>query len=83
MKNFGRMAGRGGLAVGCCAVALLTTVAGTAYAVDNLPPERPLVKDLTSGGKACGSGDNTAYVAERPRLSAVLYDSEEIGRAHV
>jgi hypothetical protein len=71
------MAGRGGLAVGCCAVALLTTVAGTAYAVDNLPPERPLVKDLTSGGKACGSGDNTAYVAERPRLSAVLYDSED------
>ncbi|MEU9135989.1 LamG domain-containing protein [Streptomyces sp. NPDC048404] len=71
------MTGRGGLGVACCAVALLTTVAGTAYAVDNLPPERPLVKDLTSGGKACGSGDNTAYVAERPRLSAVLYDSED------
>ncbi|MFI0964049.1 LamG-like jellyroll fold domain-containing protein [Streptomyces sp. NPDC021080] len=76
MKDLRRAVGRGGLAVGCCAVALLTTTAGTAYAVDNLPPKQPLVQDLTSGGKACGSGDSIAYVAERPRLSAVLYDSE-------
>ncbi|PKT70597.1 hypothetical protein CW362_23595 [Streptomyces populi] len=60
--------------VGCCAVALLTTAAGTAYAVDNLPPKRPLVQDLTSEGKACATGADTAYVSQRPRLSAVLYD---------
>lgn len=57
--------------------ALLATAAGTAYAVENLPPEQPLVKDLQSGGKACATGDDTPYVAAPPRLSAVLYDPEE------
>ncbi|WP_405965892.1 LamG domain-containing protein [Streptomyces sp. NBC_00723] len=63
--------------VGGCVAALLATAAGTAYAVENLPPEQPLVKDLQSGGKACATGDDTPYVAAPPRLSAVLYDPEE------
>ncbi|WP_413760597.1 LamG-like jellyroll fold domain-containing protein [Streptomyces sp. MMBL 11-3] len=58
-------------------MALLVTAAGTAHAVDNLPPERPLVRDLSSGGKACATGDGTAYVSAPPRLDAVLYDPEE------
>lgn len=57
--------------------ALLATAAGTAYAVDNLPPNQPLVQDLQSGGKPCATGDDTAYVSAPPRLSAVLYDPEE------
>ena len=57
--------------------ALLATAAGTAYAVDNLPPNQPLVQDLQSGGKACATGDDTPYVSTPPRLSAVLYDPEE------
>ncbi|MFJ2156634.1 LamG-like jellyroll fold domain-containing protein [Streptomyces sp. NPDC087856] len=57
--------------------ALLATAAGTAYAVDNLPPNQPLVQDLQSGGQPCGTGDDTAYVSAPPRLSAVLYDPEE------
>ncbi|MFI1567148.1 hypothetical protein ACH4ZX_29565 [Streptomyces sp. NPDC020490] len=63
--------------VATCLAALLTAGGGTAYAVDNLPPEQPLVQDLKSGGKACGTGDATAYVSAPPRLSAVLYDPEE------
>ncbi|MCX5602595.1 LamG domain-containing protein [Streptomyces phaeochromogenes] len=63
--------------VGSCAVALLVTATGTAYAVDNLPPKQPLVQDLQSGGKACATGDDTAYVSAPPRLNAVLYDPEE------
>ncbi|MFJ9713274.1 LamG-like jellyroll fold domain-containing protein [Streptomyces sp. NPDC101234] len=63
--------------VGSCAAALLATAAGTAHAVDNLPPKQPLVQDLRSGGKACATGENTPYVSAPPRLSAVLYDPEE------
>ncbi|MET9406921.1 LamG domain-containing protein [Streptomyces sp. NPDC002935] len=63
--------------VGCCTAALLATAAGAASAVDNLPPKQPLVQDLASGSKACGTGDDTAYVSQPPRLSAVLYDPEE------
>ncbi|MFD5571917.1 LamG domain-containing protein [Streptomyces cadmiisoli] len=62
---------------GSCVAALLATAAGTAHAVDNLPPEQPLAQDLKSQGKACATGDNTAYVSQPPRLSAVLYDPEE------
>ncbi|MEU6534591.1 LamG domain-containing protein [Streptomyces sp. NPDC047000] len=58
-------------------VALLATAAGTAHAVDNLPPNQPLVRDLQSGGKPCATGDATPYVSQSPRLSAVLYDPEE------
>ncbi|MFG2352852.1 LamG-like jellyroll fold domain-containing protein [Streptomyces sp. NPDC048521] len=65
------------MVVGSCAAALLATAAGTAYAVDNLPPEQPLVQDLQSQGKACATGDDTPYVSQPPRLSAVLYDPEE------
>ncbi|MFK0104366.1 LamG-like jellyroll fold domain-containing protein [Streptomyces sp. NPDC091217] len=63
--------------VGSCAAALLATAAGTAHAVDNLPPKQPLVQDLRSGGKACATGENMPYVSAPPRLSAVLYDPEE------
>ncbi|MFJ1969229.1 LamG-like jellyroll fold domain-containing protein [Streptomyces sp. NPDC087903] len=65
------------MVVASCAAALLATAAGTAYAVDNLPPKQPLVQDLQSAGKACATGDNTPYVSAPPRLSAVLYDPEE------
>ncbi|MEU0783334.1 LamG domain-containing protein [Streptomyces sp. NPDC006173] len=63
--------------VGCCAAALLAGAAGTANAVDNLPPKQPLVKDLQTGGKACATGDDTVYVSQPPRLNAVLFDPEE------
>ncbi|MEE1811518.1 LamG-like jellyroll fold domain-containing protein [Streptomyces sp. BE133] len=65
------------MVVGGCAAALLATAAGPAYAVDNLPPKQPLVQDLQSEGKACATGDDTPYVPEPPRLSAMLYDPEE------
>lgn len=65
------------MVVGSCVAALLATAAGTAHALDNLPPKRPLVQDLQSQGKACATGDDTPYVPEPPRLSAVLYDPEE------
>ncbi|MER7808208.1 LamG domain-containing protein [Streptomyces sp900116325] len=65
------------MVVGSCAAALLATTAGTAYAVDNLPPKQPLVQDLKSQGKACATGDDTPYVSKPPRLSAMLYDPEE------
>ncbi|MFE9434304.1 LamG-like jellyroll fold domain-containing protein [Streptomyces sp. NPDC006640] len=64
-----------------CAAALLAGTAGTANAVDNLPPKQPLVKDLQTGGKACATGDDTVYVADPPRLEAVLYDPEEDNQA--
>ncbi|MEU9736666.1 LamG domain-containing protein [Streptomyces sp. NPDC048002] len=57
--------------------ALLALTGGTAHAVDNLPPNQPLAKDLQSGSKGCGTGEDTAYVPTAPRLSAVLYDPEE------
>ncbi|MFE2299611.1 LamG domain-containing protein [Streptomyces sp. NPDC059445] len=63
--------------VGCCAVALVATAAGSASALDNLPPKQPLVQDLKTGNSACATGEDTAYVAQPPRLSAVLYDPEE------
>ncbi|WP_413753650.1 LamG domain-containing protein [Streptomyces sp. R-74717] len=65
------------MVVASCAAALLATAAGPAYAVDNLPPKQPLVQDLQSEGKACATGDDTPYVPEPPRLSAMLYDPEE------
>lgn len=65
------------MVVGSCVAALLATSAGTAYAVDNLPPEQPVVQDLQSEGKACATGDDMPYVPKSPRLSAVLYDPEE------
>ncbi|MGW6489192.1 LamG-like jellyroll fold domain-containing protein [Streptomyces sp. NPDC055056] len=64
-----------------CAAALLAGTAGTANAVDNLPPKQPLVKDLQTGSKACATGDDTVYVADPPRLEAVLYDPEEDNQA--
>ncbi|MFE2541740.1 LamG domain-containing protein [Actinacidiphila glaucinigra] len=63
--------------VGGCAVALLATTAGTAHAVDNLPPKQPLVQDLQTQSKACATGDDMPYVLQPPRLSALLYDPEE------
>ncbi|MFJ2641339.1 LamG domain-containing protein [Streptomyces sp. NPDC087511] len=65
------------MVVGSCAAALLITTAGTAYAVDNLPPKQPLVQDLRTEGEACATGGDTPYVSEPPRISALLYDPEE------
>ncbi|WP_171141261.1 LamG domain-containing protein [Streptomyces sp. S3(2020)] len=65
------------MVVAACAAALLAGLTGTAHAVDNLPPDQPLVEDLQSGGKPCATGDDTVYVPTPPRLSAVLYDPEE------
>jgi hypothetical protein len=55
---------------------------GTAYAVDNLPPEQPLVQDLATEHRPCAAGDGDAsYVAtSRPTLSAVLNDPVEDDR---
>ncbi|MEU4093492.1 LamG domain-containing protein [Streptomyces sp. NPDC026673] len=76
------MSGRSGrrrrmVVVGSCAAALLATTAGTAHAVDNRPPKQPLVQDLQSQSEACATGDDTPYVSQPPRLSAVLYDADE------
>ena len=72
-----RVGRRRRLVVAGCAAALLAGTAGTASAVENLPPRQPLVQDLRTGGKACATGDDTVYVATPPRLDAVLYDPEE------
>lgn len=58
--------------------ATLTVVAApsAALAADNLPPLRPLVQDLGTGGKGCAAGAERPYVSEAPRLTAVLYDPE-------
>lgn len=77
MNTFRRTGRRRRLLVAGCATALLAGAAGTANAVDNLPPKQPLVKDLQTGGKACATGDDTVYVDAAPTLSAVLYDPEE------
>ncbi|MEU9918714.1 LamG domain-containing protein [Streptomyces sp. NPDC051001] len=71
------MGRRRGMVVAVCAAALLASLTGSAHAVDNLPPKQPLVADLQSGSKPCATGDDTVYVPEPPRLSAVLYDPEE------
>jgi hypothetical protein len=77
LTRFRGLGGRRRLAVGCCAAALVATATGTASALDNLPPKQPLVRDLQSGYRPCATGDDTVYVSEPPRLSAVLYDPEE------
>ncbi|MFF9378235.1 LamG-like jellyroll fold domain-containing protein [Streptomyces griseoluteus] len=74
---FGRTGRRRRMVVASCAAALLTAAAGTAHAVDNLPPKQPLVQDLQTQSKACATGDDTPYVPQSPRLSAMLYDPEE------
>lgn len=60
-----------------CVVALLTTAAGPAQALDNLPPKQPLVQDLRTENSPCATGDDPTYVSQPPRLSAALYDPEE------
>lgn len=66
------------MVVAGCVGALLATGSGAAaYAVDNLPPEQPLVQDLQSEYQPCATGDETVYVSQTPRVSAKLYDPEE------
>ncbi|MEV7148928.1 LamG-like jellyroll fold domain-containing protein [Streptomyces sp. NPDC093084] len=77
MSNRSRTRRHARTAVVGCVTALLATTAGTAWGVDNLPPVQPRVQDLQSGGKACATGADTAYVSAPPRLTAVLYDPEE------
>ncbi len=77
MNTFRRTGRRRRLLVAGCATALLAGAAGTANAVDNLPPKQPLVKDLQTGSKACATGGDTVYVSQPPRLNAVLFDPEE------
>ncbi|MER5533195.1 LamG domain-containing protein [Streptomyces mirabilis] len=64
------------LAVGCCVAAVVAGASGTAHAAGNLPPRQPLVQDLQTGTKPCATGDDTAYVAQSPKLSAVLSDPD-------
>ncbi|XIG79939.1 hypothetical protein C1N81_22145 [Streptomyces sp. SGAir0957] len=62
----------------CSATLVVVGVpSGGALAADNLPPARPLVRDLGTGGKDCATGADRPYVSEPPRLTAVLYDPEE------
>ncbi|WP_229909227.1 LamG domain-containing protein [Streptomyces griseosporeus] len=68
------------MAAGCAAVAFVAGTSGVAAAVDNLPPKQPLVGDLKTDSKACGTGDEKAYVGGAPRLSAALYDPVEDDR---
>ncbi|MFB6849256.1 hypothetical protein ACFCXS_30985 [Streptomyces sp. NPDC056373] len=77
MDALKRSGGHRLLAVGCAVAAVMTTGTGVARAADNLPPKQPLVQDLKTGYKACATGDDKAYVAEAPVLTAVLYDPEE------
>ncbi|GAA2306009.1 hypothetical protein GCM10010431_27260 [Streptomyces kunmingensis] len=59
------------------AAVTVASAPSAALAVDNLPPLRPLVQDLASGGERCAAGEDRPYVSESPRLTAVLYDPEE------
>ncbi|MFF9277764.1 LamG-like jellyroll fold domain-containing protein [Streptomyces griseosporeus] len=68
------------MAAGCAAAAFVAGTSGVAAAVDNLPPKQPLVGDLKTDTKACGAGDEKAYVGGSPVLSAVLYDPVEDDR---
>ncbi|MDX3851775.1 LamG domain-containing protein [Streptomyces sp. AK02-01A] len=68
------------LTTGSLVVAVLLGVQGTAFAVDNLPPDQPVAGDLHTDSKACATGDDRAHVAQAPRLSAVLHDTEEDDR---
>lgn len=64
----------------CCAAVIAAAgagLSGTAYAAENLPPVQPLVQDLTTGSKACASGEDRPYVSTPPTLRAVLNDPEE------
>ncbi|GDY63766.1 hypothetical protein SAV14893_031590 [Streptomyces avermitilis] len=64
-------------AVGAAVAATVLAAPGTAAAAGNTPPARPLVKDLQTGSKACAAGEDARpYVAEPPKLSAVLYDPD-------
>ncbi|XHM65541.1 LamG-like jellyroll fold domain-containing protein [Streptomyces nigra] len=77
MDRFRWTGGRRTAVTAACTTALLVGLIGTAQAVENLPPNQPLVKDLKSGEKPCATGDDIVYVPSSPRLSAVLYDPEE------
>lgn len=76
MNRSGRMTRHRRMVVAGCVGALLATASGTAYAMDNLPPEQPLVQDLQSEQEPCATADETPYVSQVPRLSAKLYDPE-------
>ncbi|MFG2426438.1 LamG domain-containing protein [Streptomyces sp. NPDC048590] len=65
------------MVVAGCVGALLATASGTAYAAENLPPDRPLVQNLQTESNPCATGEATPYVARTPRLSAKLFDPEE------
>lgn len=77
MERLKRSGGRALLAVGCSVAAMVATTSAVAHAAENLPPKQPLVRDLKLGGKACGAGDDKAFLAEsRPAVNAVLYDTD-------
>ncbi|WP_428953111.1 LamG-like jellyroll fold domain-containing protein [Streptomyces sp. cg35] len=63
-------------AVVCSATVTVVAAPSAALAADNLPPLRPLVQDLGTGGKACAAGEGRPYVSGPPRLTAVLHDPE-------
>ncbi|MFJ8827973.1 LamG-like jellyroll fold domain-containing protein [Streptomyces sp. NPDC102467] len=64
----------------CSATLTVVAAPSAALAADNLPPLRPLVQNLATGGKGCVAGADRPYVSESPRLTAVLYDPEEDNR---
>lgn len=71
-----RSGGRALLAMGCSVAAMMATTSGVAHAAENPPPEQPLVRDLKTGGKACGAGERKAYIADpQPQVNAVMYDT--------
>ncbi|MEV0450739.1 LamG-like jellyroll fold domain-containing protein [Streptomyces sp. NPDC050600] len=71
-----------GLLLGSCLAAVVgaTAVPGTAYAADNLPPNRPAVKDLQTDFTPCATGDPAPYFSGPPVLTAVLSDPAEDDR---
>ncbi|MFC8505180.1 LamG domain-containing protein [Streptomyces sp. NPDC057411] len=75
-----RSGARAALLGSCLAAVVGMATPGTAYAVDNLPPTRPLVTDLQTNFKPCATGDEPTYTGQPPVLTARLTDPPEDDR---
>ncbi|MET8503453.1 LamG domain-containing protein [Streptomyces sp. NPDC004787] len=78
-----RSGGARAAVVGGCLAAVVgagVVAPGAAYAVDNLPPQQPLVQDLQNDFKPCATGDEPLYVPQPPVLTALLSDPVEDDR---
>ncbi|MFJ9579104.1 LamG-like jellyroll fold domain-containing protein [Streptomyces sp. NPDC101191] len=70
-----------GVLLGSCLAAVVGTAApGTAYAVDNLPPNQPRIADLQTNFKPCATGDEPTWTGQPPVLTATLSDPAEDDR---